>query len=97
MTAVIRPTDEATGAAEIPATSISGSFSAGPGVPAGIKVEGAPAGTSPALLSWVLEVAELTRPDRVVFTDGSDQEWDRLIEHMLGTGTITKLAAKENS
>ena len=97
MTAVIRPTDDATGAAEIPATSISGSFSAGPGVPAGIKVEGAPAGTSPALLSWVLEVAELTRPDRVVFTDGSDQEWDRLIEHMLGTGTITKLAAKENS
>jgi len=97
VTAVIRPTDEATGAAEIPATSISGSFSAGPGVPAGIKVEGAPAGTSPALLSWVLEVAELTRPDRVVFTDGSDQEWDRLIEHMLGTGTITKLAAKENS
>ncbi|WP_041371725.1 phosphoenolpyruvate carboxykinase (GTP) [Nakamurella multipartita] len=66
-------------------------------MPAGIKVEGAPAGTSPALLSWVLEVAELTRPDRVVFTDGSDQEWDRLIEHMLGTGTITKLAAKENS
>ncbi|MFN8198265.1 MAG: phosphoenolpyruvate carboxykinase (GTP) [Nakamurella multipartita] len=38
-------------------------------VPAGIKVEGAPAGTSPALLSWVLEVAELTRPDQVVFTD----------------------------
>ncbi len=90
MTAVIRPTDEATGAAEIPAVPL-------PRVSGGIELVGAPAGTAPALLSWVLEVAELTRPDRVVFTDGSDEEWTRLTDHMLATGTVVKLAAKENS
>ncbi len=90
MTAVIRPTDEATGATEIPAVTL-------PRVSSGTEIVGAPAGTAPALLSWVLEVAELTRPDRVVFTDGSDDEWTRLTDHMLGTGTIVKLAAKENS
>jgi len=90
VTAVIRPTDEASGAAEIPAVTI-------PGVSSGVEVVGAPAGTSPALLSWVLEIAELTRPERVVFADGSQEEWDRLTEHMLATGTVTRLAAKENS
>ncbi|WP_420123635.1 phosphoenolpyruvate carboxykinase (GTP) [Nakamurella sp.] len=90
VTAVIRPTDEATGAAEIPAVPL-------PRVSGGIELVGAPAGTAPALLSWVLEVAELTRPDRVVFTDGSDEEWTRLTDHMLATGTVVKLAAKENS
>jgi phosphoenolpyruvate carboxykinase (GTP) len=90
VTAVIRPTDEATGAAELPAVTM-------PQVSTGIEIAGAPAGTAPGLLSWVLEVAELTRPDRVVFTDGSDEEWTRLTDHMLATGTIVKLAAKENS
>ena len=90
MTAVIRPTDEATGAAEIPAVPL-------PRPRGGIEIVGAPAGTAPALLSWVLQVAELTRPERVVFADGSDAEWTRLTDHMLGTGTIVKLAAKENS
>ena len=90
MTAVIRPTDEATGATEIRAVTL-------PRVSSGIEIVGAPAGTAPGLLSWVLEVAELTRPERVVFTDGSDEEWTRLTDHMLATGTITKLAAKENS
>jgi phosphoenolpyruvate carboxykinase (GTP) len=94
VTAVIRPTDEASAAAEFPAVSISGSIS---GVSTGIEIVGAPAGTSPGLLSWVLEVAELTRPERVVFTDGSDEEWNRLTEHLLATGTVTKLSAKENS
>jgi len=31
------------------------------------------------LLAWVEEVAELTQPDRVVFADGSDEEWQRRI------------------
>ena len=30
------------------------------------------------LLAWVQEVAELTQPDRVMFADGSEEEFERL-------------------
>ena len=63
----------------------------------GVKIVGAPQGTSPALLSWVLEVAELTRPDRVVFTDGSDEEWVTMTDTLVEAGTFVRLAAKQNS
>src|SRR6476620_8366501 len=63
----------------------------------GIQIIGAPSGTAPALLSWVLEVAELAQPDRVVFTDGSDSEWTRLTESLVAAGTFVRLKAKENS
>ncbi len=43
------------------------------------------------LLSWVTEVAELTEPDRVVFADGSDEEWTRLAEQLVEAGTFTRL------
>ncbi len=43
------------------------------------------------LLSWVAEVAELTEPDRVVFADGSDAEFQRLCEQLVAAGTFTKL------
>ena len=35
------------------------------------------------LLSWVEEVAELTQPDRVVFADGSDEEFNRLAAQLV--------------
>ena len=44
-----------------------------------------------ALLSWVREVAELTEPDRVVWCDGSDEEWDRMTAALVAAGTFTKL------
>ena len=66
-------------------------------VVAGIQIQGAPHGTSPALLSWVLEIAELAQPDRVVFTDGSDEEWTRLTDSLVDAGTFVRLTAKENS
>ncbi|MFT4200352.1 phosphoenolpyruvate carboxykinase (GTP) [Gordonia sp. (in: high G+C Gram-positive bacteria)] len=43
------------------------------------------------LLAWVAEVAELTQPDRVVWSDGSDEEWDRLTAQLVEAGTMVKL------
>ncbi|AZG46361.1 phosphoenolpyruvate carboxykinase (GTP) [Gordonia insulae] len=43
------------------------------------------------LLAWVAEVAELTQPDRVVWSDGSDAEWDRLTGQLVEAGTLVKL------
>ena len=45
----------------------------------------------------MLEVAELAQPDRVVFTDGSDEEWTRLTDELVAAGTFTRLTAKKNS
>jgi len=43
------------------------------------------------LLAWVREVAELTQPDRVVFVDGSDEEWDQLTTQLVDAGTFVRL------
>ena len=43
------------------------------------------------LLAWVREVAELTQPDRVVFADGSDEEYNRLCAQLVEAGTFIKL------
>lgn len=48
------------------------------------------------LLSWVREVAELTQPERVVFTDGSAEEFDRLAAELVAAGTFTKLNEKKH-
>src|SRR5262245_18022246 len=40
---------------------------------------------------WVDATAGLTTPDRVVWCDGSKAEYDRLIEDMLGDGTLLAL------
>jgi phosphoenolpyruvate carboxykinase (GTP) len=51
------------------------------------------------LLSWVREVAELTQPARVVWCDGSDEEWDRLTAELEAAGTLKRLdpAKRPNS
>ncbi|RJO76822.1 phosphoenolpyruvate carboxykinase (GTP) [Nocardia panacis] len=47
------------------------------------------------LLAWVQEIAELTQPDRVVWADGSDSEWDRLTGQLVAAGTFRKLDEKK--
>jgi phosphoenolpyruvate carboxykinase (GTP) len=52
--------------------------------------EGAPT-THAGLRAWVEEVAALTTPDRVVWCDGSDREWDELTDKLVAAGTFTRL------
>jgi phosphoenolpyruvate carboxykinase (GTP) len=40
---------------------------------------------------WVEQMSQTTRPDRVVWCDGSDAENDRIIQHMLSDGTLHPL------
>ncbi|AFA71640.1 phosphoenolpyruvate carboxykinase (GTP) [Gordonia polyisoprenivorans VH2] len=56
----------------------------------GLDPDSAPT-THAGLLAWVAEVAELTQPDRVVWSDGSDEEWERLTADLVEAGTLVKL------
>ncbi|MEO7234422.1 MAG: phosphoenolpyruvate carboxykinase (GTP) [Lapillicoccus sp.] len=55
--------------------------------------------THTGLQAWVDEVVALTTPDDVVWVTGSDQEWTRLTDGLVATGTFTRLdpAKKPNS
>ena len=45
----------------------------------------------PELAEWVSEIAELTKPDEVVWCDGSQAEWERLTGLLVEKGTFTRL------
>ncbi len=51
-----------------------------------------PPTTNRKLVAWVEEVASLTAPDRVVWCDGSRQEYDRLCRTLVDSGTFTELS-----
>ncbi len=43
------------------------------------------------LIEWVRQTAQLTQPDRVVWCDGSEEEWNRLTGELVAAGTIKQL------
>jgi phosphoenolpyruvate carboxykinase (GTP) len=52
----------------------------------------APAGLQhERLQAWVIEMVELCQPDDVHWCDGSDEEYDRLTQHLVEAGTFVRL------
>ena len=43
------------------------------------------------LIAWVEEIAEMTRPDRIMWCDGSREEYDRLVAAMVKSGSAIPL------
>ncbi|PRO18301.1 phosphoenolpyruvate carboxykinase (GTP) [Acinetobacter baumannii] len=45
----------------------------------------------PKLIAWVEEIANLTNPAKIEWCDGSEEEYQRLIDLMIANGTMQKL------
>ncbi len=65
------------------ATRLNPAASASPEIPDYVRHQ--------RLRQWVMEVANLTRPQRIVWCDGSEQEYRRLCSELVGNGTLLPL------
>ena len=51
----------------------------------------APANAPEDVIEFVTRIAELAKPEKVYFADGSQEEWDRLTTEMVESGVFTRL------
>ncbi|GGO95678.1 phosphoenolpyruvate carboxykinase (GTP) [Actinomyces gaoshouyii] len=51
----------------------------------------APANAPEDVVEFAIRIAELGKPEKVYFADGSDEEWDRLTTEMVESGMFTRL------
>jgi phosphoenolpyruvate carboxykinase (GTP) len=47
------------------------------------------------LIKWVEEIAQLCKPDRVHWCDGSEKEYDEMCDRLVKAGTFIKLDGKK--
>ena len=55
------------------------------------RLEGDTPTDNEQLIAWINEAVDLFEPEKVVFADGSDDEWDRLTAELVDAGTLIKL------
>lgn len=55
------------------------------------RLEGQSPTENEALIAWINEAVDLFNPDKVVFADGSEEEWQRLADELVSKGTLIKL------
>lgn len=54
-------------------------------------IDVAPDNVPQSVIDWVDEIAQLTKPERVYFADGSDAEWKKLTDEMVESGSFNCL------